>query len=166
MEEIEKLKKGEFDEALLAATINNLKKDRQKSLESNEGRANWFVEAFINNVSWANEVGALDRMSKIAKQQVVDFANVNFKDNYALVYKRQGKDKSVKKMNKPSITPIVMNRDTSSAFLREIQNSVVQPIEPVFVDFAKDMERGIAKSDIPVLYKRRDERFVLFNLCF
>ncbi len=165
LEEIEKLKKGEFDEALLAATINNLKKDRQKSLESNEGRANWFVEAFINNVSWANEVGALDRMSKIAKQQVVDFANVNFKDNYALVYKRQGKDKSVKKMNKPSITPIVMNRDTSSAFLREIQNSVVQPIEPVFVDFAKDMERGIAKSDIPVLYKKNGTND-LFSLTY
>lgn len=85
------MKKGEFDEALLAATINNLKKDRQKSLESNEGRANWFVEAFINNVSWANEVGALDRMSKIAKQQVVDFANVNFKDNYALFINVRGK---------------------------------------------------------------------------
>ena len=38
-----------------------------------------------------------------------------------------------------------MNRDTQSAFLTEIQNSTVTPIEPVFVDFNRDME--IFKTD-------------------
>lgn len=154
LSEVDKLKKGEFDEALLAATINNQKKGIQKSLESNEDRADWFVQAFVNGASWADEVASLERMSKITKQQLVDFANANFKDNYAVIYKRRGNDNSVKKMTKPAITPIFMNRDTASAFLKEVQQSVVQPIEPVFVDFSKDMERGVAKSNLPVLYKK------------
>lgn len=163
--EIDKLKKGDFDEELLAATINNLKKETQKSLESNEKRADWFVQSFINGSSWADEVASLDRMSKITKQQLVDFANANFKDNYAVIYKRQGKDESVKKMSKPAITPIVMNRDAASDFLIEIQNTKVQPIEPVFVDYSKDMEQGKAKSDIPVLYKKNTTND-LFSLTY
>ena len=57
-------------------------------------------------------------------------------------------------MSKPEITPIVMNRDTVSTFLKEIQASVVTPIEPVFLDYSKDLTQLKAKSDIPVLYKQ------------
>lgn len=154
MEEIGKLKKGEFDENLIAATINNNKRDRQKQLESNEDRATWFVESFVNGTNWADEVASLDRMSKITKQELIDFANTHLKDNYVVVNKRQGKDESVKKMTKPAITPIVTNRDKSSAFLREIRTTPVKPIEPVFVDFSKDMAQGKLKSDIPLWYKK------------
>lgn len=146
MEEIGKLKKGEFDENLIAATINNNKRDRQKQLESNDDRATWFVESFVNGTNWADEVASLDRMSKITKQELIDFANTHLKDNYVVVNKRQGKDESVKKMTKPAITPIVTNRDKSSAFLREIRTAPVKPIEPVFVDFSKDMAQGKLKS--------------------
>lgn len=161
--EVEKLKKGEFDEALLAATVNNLKKGIQENLESNEDRADWFVQSFINGSNWADEVSAVERLSKVTKQELVDFANAYFKDNYAVIYKRMGKDDNAKTISKPAITPIVMNRDVASAFLKEIQGAVVKPIEPVFVDFSKDIEKGTAKSNIPVLYKKNttNDLFVL-----
>ena len=163
--EIEKFKRGEFDEALLEATVNHLKKDLQKSLESNEDRADWFVQSFINGSDWADEVAAIDRMGKVTKQQLVEFANAHFKDNYAVVYKRQGKDDSVKKITKPAITPIVMNRDVTSDFLKKIQNTPVQPIAPVFVDYAKDLEQGMAKANLPVLYKKNTTND-LFSLTY
>jgi predicted Zn-dependent peptidase len=75
-------------------------------------------------------------------------------DNYAVVYKKQGKDPNEKKMTKPEITPIVSNRDVASPFLTSIQENAVKPIEPVFLDFKKDMSQLTAKSDIPVLYKQ------------
>lgn len=165
LEEIGKLKKGEFDENLIAATINNNKRDRQKQLESNEDRATWFVESFVNGTNWADEVASLDRMSKITKQELIDFANTHLKDNYVVVNKRQGKDESVKKMTKPAITPIVTNRDKSSAFLREIRTTPVKPIEPVFVDFSKDMAQGKLKSDIPLWYKKNPTND-LFSLTY
>lgn len=152
--EVEKLKKGEFDESLIQATINNYKRYQQSQMEYNSARANLFVDAFINEIDWKDQVSSLDKMSKITKQQIVDFANANFKDNYALVYKREGKDPNEKKISKPTITPIFMNRDTASAFLREIQASKVKPIEPVFLDYSKDMGKTTAKSGIPVLYKQ------------
>lgn len=152
--EVDKLKKGEFDEGLLEASMNNFKLERMSRLDSNDGRADMFVTSFINGTSWKDDMEQLDRMSKVTKQEIVDFANKYFGDNYALIYKKQGKDPNEKKMDKPVITPIVMNRDSSSVFLKDVQLAKVTPIEPVFLDFTKDMQQLKAKSDIPVLYKQ------------
>ena len=153
--ELKKLRDGDFDEKMLEANINNFKLYQMQQLENNDARADMFVQSFVNGSDWADEVTALDRMSRLTKNDIVAFANKYLKDNnYAIIYKKQGKDPNEKKMSKPEITPIVMNRDTVSAFLKEIQASTVQPIEPVFLDYSKDLAQLKAKSDIPVLYKQ------------
>lgn len=152
--EIDKLKKGDFTEELLLAAINNLKASQVYRNDNISSRANWFVNSFINGTDWADEVVRLDRLAKITKKEIIDFANQRFKDNYAVIYKREGKDPSELKIDKPEITPIATNRDASSDFLREIQASKVTPIEPVFIDFEKDMSRLKAKSNIDLLYKQ------------
>ena len=155
LNEIKKLRAGEFDEKMLQANINNFKLYELQSMESNEGRADIFVNSFINGTNWEDEVTAIDRMAKLTKEDIVAFADKYLKeDNYAVVYKKQGKDPNEKKMTKPEITPIVSNRDVASPFLTSIQENAVKPIEPVFLDFKKDMSQLTAKSDIPVLYKQ------------
>ena len=155
LSEIKKLRTGEFDEKMLQANINNFKLNELQSMESNEGRADMFVNSFIDGTNWEDEVTAIDRMAKLTKEDIAVFANQYLKeDNYAVIYKKQGKDPNEKKMTKPEITPIVSNRDVTSPFLTSIQESVVKPIEPVFLDFKKDMSQLTAKSDIPVLYKQ------------
>ncbi|MBQ8673896.1 MAG: insulinase family protein [Bacteroides sp.] len=153
--ELAKLRAGEFDEKMLEANINNFKLYQQRKMDNNRSRADYFVDAFVNGSEWADEVGRLDRISKLTKEDVVAFANKYLKDeNCAIIYKRQGKDPNEKKIDKPAITPIVMNRDTASAFLREIQAAQVAPIEPVFLDFNKDLTQLTAKAGIPVIYKQ------------
>lgn len=151
--QIDQLRKGEWDEALLTAGVTNYKMNIQRLLEENESRANLFVTSFINNTPWEDMVNRVARMEKITKKDVVEFANKYLKDNnYAVVYKRQGEDTGIKKIAKPAITPIFTNRDTTSAFLREIQAATVTPIEPVFVDFDKDMSKG-SIGNLQLLYK-------------
>jgi len=154
IEQINKLKAGDFDNDLLKAIINNIKLNRMKALENNESRADMFVDSFVNGTDWKDEVERIDRLSKITKKEVMDFAVRYFGDNYAVVYKRQGKDPNELKIAKPKITPIETNRNISSVFLKSIQNSVVRPIEPVFLDFKKDLTQLKAQSNIPVLYKK------------
>lgn len=151
--QIDQLRKGEWDEALLTAGVTNYKMHIQRLLEENESRADLFVTSFINNTPWEDMVNRVARMEKITKKDVVEFANKYLKDNnYAVVYKRQGEDTGIKKIAKPAITPIFTNRDTTSAFLREIQAATVTPIEPVFVDFDKDMSKG-SIGNLQLLYK-------------
>ncbi|MBO4984648.1 MAG: insulinase family protein [Bacteroides sp.] len=164
--ELKKLRDGDFDEKILEANVNNFKLYQQQQLESNEGRADWFVSSFVNGSNWADEVTAIDRISKLTKQEIVEFANKYLKEsNLAVIYKRQGKDPNEKKIAKPQITPIVMNRDTASAFLREIQQTEVAPIEPVFLDYDKDLTQLKSESGVPVIYKK-NETNDLFELMY
>ena len=165
MAEIDKLKKGDFPDNLLPSIINNMKRSHYQLLESNQGRADMFVDAFINEVDWKQEVGKIDRISKITKQEIVDFAKKFFNDGYITVYKRQGTDTLQKKIDKPAITPIPANRDQKSAFVQAIQDAQVEPIQPKFVDFQKDLTITKTKKGLPLYYVKNNENG-LFQLSF
>lgn len=155
--EIEKIKNGDFDESLLEATINNLKLRQMRMMESSSFMASQAVNSFINDTPWSDFVNMTDRLSQISKEDIVKFASENFADNYVYVKKLQGKrEDDGSKIDKPAITPIFTNRDTSSLFLREVQAeaAAVKPIEPVFTDYSKDMSKLNAKNGIEVLYKK------------
>ena len=155
--EVARLRAGDFDEKLIEASINNLKLALMQAYEDNDSRADMYVQSFIAGTDWADEVAMIDRMSKITKQDVVDWANRHLGENsYAIVYKRQGEDKSVQKIAAPKITPIVTNRDKQSDFLTSIQQSTVKPIEPVFVNYATDMSQFDAMPGVHVLYKQNE----------
>ena len=150
--EIAKVRNGEFDEALMTGTINNLKLSQMQQLESNSSRADMYVQSFINGTDWADEVAWLDNMSKISREDVIEWANEYLQDdNYVAVYKRQGEDKTVQKVSAPKITPIKANRDAQSAFLAEVKEQDVKPIEPVFTDYGKSMKK-FGSEGIDVLY--------------
>ena len=163
--EIAKLKKGDFADDVLPAIINNMKLAYQQSLEYNQSRADMYVDAFINFIPWEQEVGRIDRISKITKQELIDFANRFFTDGYITVYKAQGIDTLQKKIDKPAITPIPANRDLMSQFVKDVQNSKVEPIQPKFVDFATDLTFAETKSKLPMLYVKNKENS-LFQLQF
>lgn len=164
LSEIDKLKKGEFSDDLLPSVINNYKRRYYKSLDKNQFRAKSFVDAFINDVDWKQVTGKLDRISKISKADIVSFANRFFDNGYAAIYKVQGTDTTIQKVDKPKITPIPTNNDKRSAFLEEIVNHKVAPIQPSFIDFNKDLTKATTKNGWPVLYKQntQDDLFTLY----
>ena len=163
--EVEKLKKGDFEESLLKAIVNNMKLRYNHQIEENRGRVGMMVNAYINGVKWADLVSQIDRISKLTKDDVVKFANTHFTDGYVCVYKKLGEDTSIKKIEKPAITAIPSNRDMHSPFLDEIVNSQVEPIQPVFVDFKRDLTFGQTKKKLPVIYKQNTENDI-FTLTF
>ncbi len=161
--EIEKLRNGDFDDDLVTSVVNNFKLQMLQGLSSNRARARAMVDAFINGTPWKQEVEQINRMSGITKQQIVDFARRHLLNNYVVVYKRQGIDNSVKKIEKPAITPIPTNRDMQSDFVRNLLEEKVEPIQPKFVDFNKDMVVSETKAGLPLLYKQNtdDDLFML-----
>ena len=157
LEQIELLKKGEFDQELIQATIANYRLNMIYRLQNNYGRANLFVDSFINDIPWEDLCRQLERQAKLTPQDIVNCANKYFGDNYVVVYKKQGKDLNEKKMAKPEITPIVINRDVQSQYLTDVINTVVKPIEPVFLDYSKDMTIKNWRTNIPLLYTPNKE---------
>lgn len=163
--EIDNLKHGNFSDDLLPSVVNNFKLSYFQSLQNNRARTSKMMNAFINNEKWEDVVTRLDRMSKITKQQIVAFANKYLNNNYVCVYKRQGEDKTIKKIDKPQITAIPTNRDKSSQYLRDIKNSHVTPIQPQFLDYKRDLSFIKAKNNLPVIYKKNTDDG-LFTLAY
>jgi predicted Zn-dependent peptidase len=163
LSQIELLKNGEFEEELLQAVINNFKLNQYYQQLSKWYMAHNLLNSFINNVSWKDEVNKINIQSKLTKQDIVDFCNQYFQENYAVVYKREGKPND-KKIDKPTITPVSANRDNESAFLAEIKARIIKPIDPVFINYDKDMSKLTVKN-IPLLYKKNEEN-PLFSLYY
>jgi len=155
--EIAKLRDGDFPEELVEAAKANYKLQEMQGLVSNRSRANQFVQAFINRMPWETAVGRMDRIEKITKADVVAWAQKFLgADSYAIVFKHLGEDGSIKKIDAPRITPIVTNRDKQSAFLAGIAAADIKPIEPVFVDFSKDMTVADCNG-LTLLYKKNEK---------
>ena len=163
--EVEKVKNGDFTEELLKAIIKNNKKDQLSQLESNWLRASNMSDAFIMDADWKDYVTYYDRMSKITKQQLIDWTKKNIrKDNYCIVYKRTGEDKNVYKVDKPEITPIELNRTDKSKFLADFEKVESLRLKPEFVDYAKELQQKELMKDVPFYYitNKTNDLFSLF----
>lgn len=139
LDEIEKIKKGEFEEWMLQAIIRNYKLSEIQSLENNGSRVWGFMGGFINGEDYIDNVNFLDRIDKITKEQVVEFAKKHYTDNYAIVYKRLGENTDKVEVVKPEITALEFDRSLSSDFYKRITSIESEDIKPLFVDYEKEI---------------------------
>jgi len=156
LSQLDEIKNGNFSDWILQAIISDLKLEQIKKYESNNGRAAEFVDAFILNESWEKHQNLLNELSKITKQDIIDFVRENYSDNYTVIYKRLGEDPNAIKVTKPQITPVTVNREDKSAFLFSVLAEEVKDVEPKFIDFSKDLQQDMINS-VPLLYKENNE---------
>jgi predicted Zn-dependent peptidase len=140
--ELENLKKGNFPDDLISSIVNN---ERKRIIEENDNytrRASNLMSNFTDETDWRDKVAYTNELSKITKADIVAFANKYLGNNYVAVYKRQGEDKSIVKVDKPTITPVSVNREAQSDFLKKVNAMPENTITPVWVDYKKDIQRG------------------------
>jgi zinc protease len=146
--------------------VNDLKKSRIQSYEQNYGRADALVLAFTNNMKWEDYLSFLDDLKKFTKQDVVRFATENYKDNYVVINKRNGKDPNSKRVTKPSITKVDLNKENVSPFHQALLDRPVEKMQPVFLDYDKDVKKAQMNGNVEVLYTTNTENdlFTLYYL--
>lgn len=143
--EIEKVKKGEFDDWLIEACINNLKLNRIQQIEKNQGRAALMVDAFINDVSWGNYILEYDDLDKITKQDVMDFVQKNYTNNYVVSYKRMG-EANTHSVAKPEITQLELDRESTSAFFKDFEKVESSRLSPEFINFETSIKKDVVNG--------------------
>lgn len=163
LKEIDKLKTGDFSESLITSIINNEKKSALETNENYTSRAYELMDNFTSDVDWMKRVAYVQRLNKITKQDIIDFANKYLNDNYVAVYKRQGDDTSIIKVEKPAITPVTVNRDAQSDFLKKIEEMPENTIHPVWLDFQKDIDRANAGKYEVLSVKNNDNSLFRLN---
>jgi len=163
--EIENIKKGNFDEWLLEAIINQRKLSQIQAYESNYAVYE-FVDQFISGRSREDILKYNDRLAKVTKQEIVDFAKTFFADNYVVVYKRNGANDNTYHVEKPPITALNINRTTESEYVTDLKKMNTKDIEPSFVDYKnliKTQKVGTA-IDFSYIKNETNELFDLYYI--
>ena len=162
LNEIENLKKGNFDDDLIPSIVNNIKKRIIQSTESYSSRAYMLMNAFTDNLDWRDQVAYVNDLSKIKKQDVVAFANKYLGNNYVVVYKKQGQRTDIEKIEKPAITPVETNADKQSAFVKMVNDMPSTPVSPVFLDYNKDLQKSkLGKAEVLYVQNKDNDLYRL-----
>lgn len=164
LQQLDLIKQGKFDDWLLPAIVNDYKKSQMKEMESNKARATAFVSAFVADISWEESVKEIAELEKITKKDVIDFVNRNYSTNYVIVYKNTGVDSTIVRVPKPKITPVQVNREVQSNFYSNLTKKESQKINPIYVDFKKDIVFDEFKK-LPIHYKKNVENDI-FSLYY
>ncbi len=166
VEQVARLKKGDFPDWLQAAVIKDYKYGQIKSYENNQSRVSSMTDAFVKGVKWGDYITKIDRMQKLTKESLVAFANKYLNDNYVVVYKRTGDDKGIVKVEKPKITPVALNRKDKSPFAEAFFQKESPRLTPEFVDFKKAISTSKLKSGIQLDYIKNttNETFSLYYI--
>jgi len=139
LDEIELIKKGDFPDWMLPAIINDFKLQRMKGLETAEGLATTLYDSYIKGRTWEQELNEMDEYASFTKEDVVNFANDFFRENYVVINKEKGVNDKLIRVENPGITPVKINRDTQSEFLKEILVDKTEDIKPEFIDYQKEI---------------------------
>ncbi|PWN71183.1 peptidase M16 [Chryseobacterium phosphatilyticum] len=143
LQEIDKLRKGEFSDDLIQSIVNNEKKSIIQKDEKYSSRASILMDEFTSDIDHKVTLEYVDEISKLTKKDIMDFATKYLQNNnYVAVYKKKGEDKSIVKVDKPTITPVSVNREDQSPFLKKIDEMPENAISPVWLNYNKDIAKN------------------------
>lgn len=164
--ELNKVKSGDFDDWLLDAVRKDLKLSQIRTNESNYGRVAQMVDAFIKDQSWEEVTNYHEKLASITKDELVKFANENLQENYIAVHKFTGEDTTLYKVDKPQITQLDIKRDTVSQFYSEWDAMESPRVEPLWVNYEEAISNNTLSNGVPMAYieNQTNETFSLFYI--
>jgi zinc protease len=151
LNEIEKLKAGDFSEGMLESIKLELYRNYKKSMETNSYKMQIFASAFAANIDIEYLMSYPERLMSITKTDIVDAANKYFGENYLAFHSKMGFPKK-EKIEKPGFKPIVKNSDAESDYAKRLAKIPALDIEPKYIDFEEDISRIPLNEDSELLY--------------
>lgn len=151
MNELEKLGKGEFDEAMIESVKNQLYKDFQLSMESIDKKAVMLAEAFGQNRDINDYLNYTEKLKKITRDDIVRIAKIYYGKNYLAFFSKMGFPKK-QKIDKPEYKPVLSNTEAKSGFAKKLEQ--IPSKDPIvkFIDFKNDIISGKLQDGVNFYY--------------
>lgn len=125
-EELENLKKGNFDPVILTAAVNNYRFGVMQLAEDFEKTAEVALNLAWNKLTINDYLNDLKKIEQLTKEEFVQEVNRHFVSAPAVVYKHSGIKKDRVHAEKPQITPLQTPSNSFSSFCRDLKKIVPQ----------------------------------------
>lgn len=150
LDQIEKLKNGEFNDTLLKAIKINMIKDYQRNLEDMRWRSYSIMSSFLYNIEWEDQLNYPEKIKNISKEEIIETANKYFGDDYLAFYSKMGFPKK-DKMTKPPYKPVLpKNSEAKSEYAKMIEDMPVADVPLKFIEFNEDVFFTDIKDNVHV----------------
>ena len=138
LEQIEKLKNGEFTDEQLQSVKKTIARENEKELETITKRSELMVAAMSAGVSWEDFMRLSAAVADITRDDVTRVARKYFTDNFYRFHKKNGR-MPVEQIAKPEYTPVKpQHSGDKSAFAQRLEQLPVQDVAPRLLDFDRD----------------------------
>ena len=138
LEQIEKLKNGEFTDDQLQAVKKVIAQNNEKSLESITSRSELMVTAMSAGMSWDDYMKLSSSVAGITRDDVTRVARKYFTDNFYRFHKKNGRVPA-EQISKPEYTPVKpQHAGDKSEFARHLEQLPSSDVAPRLLDFGSD----------------------------
>lgn len=137
LEQLEILKRGEFEDWISPAIITDFKKTEKAQLESDAARVAAMRSSFLAYEDWNHAVDTISRMGRVSKKDIVRVAKKYFGRGYVVGHRLDG-PQEIPSIEKPLIDPVHIDPTRQSEFAREVLELPTTALEPVYIDPNKD----------------------------
>ncbi|MDY6129796.1 MAG: insulinase family protein [Prevotella sp.] len=163
LEQIERLKRGQFSEEVLAAQKLNYIRNKQRMLENLDERSSAMIAAMSHGLSWDAVLRQYQSVDKITKADIMRVASKYFSNSYARVEKKFGTYPK-EKISQPNYKPVApKHAGEKSAYAKALEQMPCSQMPPRLVDFDKDVAT-LPLSPLVHLYTTRNPYNDLFQL--
>src|SRR5690606_4395187 len=140
LEQLDIVRRGEFEDWILPAIINDFKRMEKRGLESNTARVGMMTASFLSNADWDYSVGQIQRLEHVTKADIVEVANQYFThQNYVAVHRLDG-PANIPAVDKPQIDPVQIDPSRQSEFAAAILSKPFAEIEPTWLTEGQDYQ--------------------------
>jgi predicted Zn-dependent peptidase len=140
LNEVERVKKGDFSEDVFNSLKLEQKRKYVSRLEEINSRSEAMMTLFSQGKSWNSYLEEIEHIDALTKEDIVRVANNYFTDNYLYVTKKTGRYPKDNLPN-PNFQPIIpRNMEASSAYAARLEQLPVKEITPRFLDFEQDVK--------------------------
>ncbi|MDD3045211.1 MAG: insulinase family protein, partial [Candidatus Delongbacteria bacterium] len=139
LDEIEKIKNGEFSDNDLSIVKNEGYRNIQLMTESSYGRVRGMMSALSMEMTWDEFLNSIDEYKSIGREDIMRVARKYFGENHLALYSRTGFPEK-EKVPKSGYKPVVTEQKEESEYAIKFKAEKVAGTSPVFLDFDNDAE--------------------------
>ena len=135
LEQVARLALGNYPHWLREAVLVDHELSEARTSESNRGRAQRLTTAFLHRLDLYDVLHHTAALRTVSDQELQAFAKTYLaSDKCVTVFKRQGPDPEVMKVEKPDITPVPLHTTQTSGFAERLLALPTSNIAAEFVD--------------------------------
>ena len=151
IEQVERLKRGDFEDWLIPAIVADFEKQYKLRFESNQARIGLMRAAFLANQDWEKARQKLARMARLRKKDIISVAEKHLGPNYVAGYRRNGQQ-DLPLVDKPQLDPIDVDGSRRSEFAAGILALPSDPIEPRYIIPGRDVKAKEVRDGVTLHY--------------